>query len=175
MVPRRPLVILDCAHNELSIEALLETIALELGSEVKPRLVFGCLSDKNWEQMAQMLGPRVRDVTLTRAKPKRPLEPEHLAPVFARRVPTRVEREPLGAIEQVMSESAPEDMVLVTGSVYLIGEIYPYFLAARGGVACSLRWHSNRPRSRSRVSHSLPDRAPPSPPARSPAVNSRPK
>ena len=28
---REPLVILDCAHNEFAIEALLETIAVELG------------------------------------------------------------------------------------------------------------------------------------------------
>ena len=46
VVSRAPLVILDCAHNELSVEALLETIAVELGPEVRPRLVFGCLEDK---------------------------------------------------------------------------------------------------------------------------------
>ncbi len=28
--------------------------------------------------------------------------------------------------------SGPDDMVLVTGSVYLIGEIYEYFLAREG-------------------------------------------
>jgi len=72
-------------------------------------------------------------VTLTMAKPKRPLAPENLAPVFARyHVPHRVERDPLRAIELVMSESNPQDMVLATGSVYLIGEIYRYFLAREG-------------------------------------------
>ena len=35
VVSRRPLVILDCAHNELSIGALLETIAVELGPQVQ--------------------------------------------------------------------------------------------------------------------------------------------
>jgi dihydrofolate synthase / folylpolyglutamate synthase len=132
VVRRRPLVVLDCAHNELSVEALLETIALELGSEARPRLVFGCLSDKNWVRMAQQLGPRVRDVTLTRVTPKRPLEPERLVEHFSAYAPTRVIREPLAAIEQVMTEAGAEDFVLVTGSVYLIGEIYPYFLAAEG-------------------------------------------
>ena len=132
VVRRCPLVVLDCAHNELSVEALLETIALELGSEARPRLVFGCLSDKNWVRMAQQLGPRVRDVTLTRVTPKRPLEPERLVEHFSAYAPTRVIREPLAAIEQVMTEAGAEDFVLVTGSVYLIGEIYPYFLAAEG-------------------------------------------
>jgi dihydrofolate synthase/folylpolyglutamate synthase len=133
IVSRRPLVVLDCAHNELSIHALLDTIAVELGAEVKPRLIFGCQETKTWEQMAELLAPRVRDVTLTMAKPKRPLAPELLAPIFSRhQISNRVERDPMHAIEMVMAESGPEDMVLVTGSVYLIGEIYQYFLA-RGG------------------------------------------
>jgi dihydrofolate synthase/folylpolyglutamate synthase len=133
IVSREPLVVLDCAHNELSIQALLDTVAVELGAEVKPRLIFGCQETKTWEQMAAMLAPRVRDVTLTIAKPKRPLAPENLAPVFSRYgVRNRVERDPMRAIEMVMAESAPQDVVLATGSVYLIGEIYQYFLAREG-------------------------------------------
>lgn len=132
VVMHRPLVILDCAHNELAVEALLETIAVELGPGVRPHLVFGCLEDKQWEHMAEMLAPRVREAILTRVKPKRPLDPEHLAPLFARHVPTRVVREPLEAIEQVMAESGPDDVVLVTGSVYLVGEVYPWFLRRQG-------------------------------------------
>jgi dihydrofolate synthase / folylpolyglutamate synthase len=133
-VRRRPLVILDCAHNELAVEALLDTIDVELGAGARPRLVFGCLADKNWIGMAQLLGPRVRDVTLTRVKPKRPLEPELLVEHFAPYAPTRVIREPLAAIGRVMEEAEEGDFVLVTGSVYLIGEIYQYFLAADGRV-----------------------------------------
>ena len=79
-----------------------------------------------------MLAPRVRDVMLTRVAPKSPLEPENLLPHFAPHVPARVEREPLRAMERVMSEIGPDEVVLVTGSVYLIGEIYPYFLAREG-------------------------------------------
>jgi dihydrofolate synthase / folylpolyglutamate synthase len=136
IVSRRPLVILDCAHNEMSIAALLETLAVEFGADVKPRLVFGCLADKEWQRMAAMLASRVRDVTLTRVKPKRPLEPENLVPEFTRYLPTRVIREPLEAVARVMEEIGPDDVALVTGSVYLIGEVYPYFLAraGRGGL-----------------------------------------
>ena len=132
VVSRQPLVILDCAHNEMSIAALLETFSVELGPGVKPRLIFGCLSDKEWPRMAAMLGPRAADVTLTKVKPKRPLDPELLAPHFAPHCPVRVEPEPMRAVERVMAEAGPAEVVLVTGSVYLIGEVYPYFLS-RGG------------------------------------------
>jgi dihydrofolate synthase / folylpolyglutamate synthase len=131
-VCERPLVILDCAHNELSIEALLQTIDLELGATARPRLVFGCLEDKRWQRMAEMLAPRMKSVTLTRAKPKRPIDPEKLLPLFAQFAPSRIVHEPLDAISEVMAESAPDDVVLVTGSVYLVGEIYPWFLERAG-------------------------------------------
>jgi dihydrofolate synthase / folylpolyglutamate synthase len=132
IVSRAPLVVLDCAHNELAIEALLETITVELGAHVKPRLVFGCLADKQWERMAEMLGPRVSDATLTKVTPKRPLDPENLLPLFSRYVPARVVPEPLEAITQVMAQASEDDVVLVTGSVYLVGEVYPWFLARMG-------------------------------------------
>jgi dihydrofolate synthase / folylpolyglutamate synthase len=131
-VCERPLVILDCAHNVLSMEALLQTIDLELGSAVKPRLVFGCLEDKQWHRMAEMLGPRMHSVILTRATPKRPIDPEKLLPAFARWAPSRVIREPFEAINEVMRQSAMEDVILVTGSVYLVGEVYPWFLQRAG-------------------------------------------
>ncbi len=132
IVAQEPLIILDCAHNEMSVQALLDTLAVELGPEVRPRLVFACLADKNWERMAGMLGPRVRDVTLTRIKPKRPLDPARLFPAFSAYAPARIEREPLRALELAVSESGPGDVVLVAGSVYLVGEVYGYFLAQEG-------------------------------------------
>ena len=132
IVMREPLVILDCAHNELAIEALLETIAVELGNQVKPRLVFGCLEDKQWERMAAMLGPRVSDVTITRATAKRPLDPAILQPVFSSYAPTRIVRDPLAAIGQSVARAGRDEIILVTGSVYLVGEVYPWFLSRQG-------------------------------------------
>jgi len=132
VVSRAPLVILDCAHNELSIQALLETVDIELGPEIKPWLVFACLQDKRYDRMAALLAPRVREAILTSVKPKRPLDPEQLKPLFGSRVRTRVVRDPLRAMELVMGQAAENEVVLVTGSVYLIGEVYPWFLARAG-------------------------------------------
>ena len=84
--------------------------------------------------MVAMLGPRVRDVIVTRAKPKAPLEPEELVAPFAAHCPAHVERHPMRAIARLIFELGPDDVALVTGSVYLIGEVYPYFLAREGRV-----------------------------------------
>jgi dihydrofolate synthase/folylpolyglutamate synthase len=132
IVSRNPTVILDCAHNELAVSALLETISVELDPHLRPHLVFGCLASKQWERMATMLAPRISDVTLTQAKPKNPLDPAELLPIFSAHVPARIERDPMAAIDRAVNECAESEVVLVTGSVYLIGEIYPYFLARTG-------------------------------------------
>jgi len=52
--------------------------------------------------------------------------------VFARHVPARVIRSPLEAIGRVMAEAMQDDVIVVTGSVYLVGEVYPWFLARQG-------------------------------------------
>jgi folylpolyglutamate synthase/dihydropteroate synthase len=83
-------------------------------------------------QLGFTVAPRVREAILTRVKPKRPLDPANLLPLFARSVPARVVTEPLEAIAAVMAEASADDVVLVTGSVYLVGEGYPWFLARDG-------------------------------------------
>jgi len=132
IVSRDPTVILDCAHNELAISALLETVSVEIDPAIKPHLVFGCLASKQWERMARMLAPRVSDVVLTMARPKNPLDPENLVGSFAPHAPVHVERNPLAAIDLAVTRAGKSEVVLATGSVYLIGEIYPYFLAREG-------------------------------------------
>ncbi len=132
VVSRDPLVIFDCAHNELSIAALLETMRLELGEAVRPRLLFACLADKQWREMAGLLAPHVSSVVLTTVRPKRSLEPEYLVPLFAPHVPAKVVRDPLQAIENVMGEARTDEVILVAGSVYLIGDVYPWFLERQG-------------------------------------------
>ena len=52
--------------------------------------------------------------------------------MFSAYVPTRIVIEPLDAIGQVMAEASPDEVILVTGSVYLVGEVYPWFLSRQG-------------------------------------------
>jgi len=56
----------------------------------------------------------------------------NLLPVFSGYAPTRIVRDPLAAIAQSVARAKPGDVVLVTGSVYLVGEVYPWFLSRQG-------------------------------------------
>ncbi len=131
-VHERPRVILDCAHNEMSVRALVEALEVELGCDVKPHLIFGCQVDKDWKKMAELLAPRVSDAILTRAAPKQPVDPQRLAEAFSPLTPTKVIRDPRQAIELALKNSAKDEIILVTGSIYLVGEVYSYFLARQG-------------------------------------------
>jgi folylpolyglutamate synthase/dihydropteroate synthase len=74
----------------------------------------------------------VNDVTITRAAAKRPLDPSIPQPVFSTYAPTQVIRDPLEAIAEIVASSRRDQVVLVTGSVYLVGEVYPWFLSRQG-------------------------------------------
>jgi folylpolyglutamate synthase/dihydropteroate synthase len=82
--------------------------------------------------MAAMLASRVKTALLTRVKPKRPLDPERLLPLFAAQTSASIVREPLEAMKQAIAQASADDVVLVTGSVYLVGEIYPWVLERTG-------------------------------------------
>jgi hypothetical protein len=41
-------------------------------------------------------------------------------------------RDPAEAIGHVMARVREDEVILVTGSVYLVGEVYPWFLARQG-------------------------------------------
>ena len=74
--------------------------------------------------MVQMLGPLVASVTVTKALPQRAADPTTVARAFAAYAPSRVIDDPLDAWQAVMASIGPEDAVVVTGSLFLVGELY---------------------------------------------------
>jgi len=125
---RNPLVVLDGAHNQDAITALAEAIPALFG---RPRIiaVLGVLGDKAQEALFSGLMPLVSETVITtpdfapRAMPARELA-AMIAAAFpatpVRTVPAIPE-----ALSFALGRAGPDDMVLVTGSFYLVG-------AARG-------------------------------------------
>ena len=117
-----PPLLLDGAHNPAGARALAEY----LRSEVDRRgvLLFGAMRRKAVEVILGPLAGQVDAVVITRPPVERAADPEDLAPI-ARAVVERVDvvREPAEALVRARSLARPKSFVLVTGSLYLVGEV----------------------------------------------------
>jgi dihydrofolate synthase / folylpolyglutamate synthase len=122
VVCERPLVILDGAHNAAGIEALVaEVRACAAGRRV--RVLFGVMRDKGWQSMLRALGDVAADVVLTRPRQPRSVPPETLAAAVTGAV--QVIEDPEEAYRALLASSGPDDVVIVTGSLFLIGDVLP--------------------------------------------------
>jgi len=131
VVSREPLVVLDGAHNADGIAAL----AAELPAVVGDRpldLVFAAMADKTWDTMLALLLPRVRSAIVTRVG-RRGAAPADLAAAIHGRVPVESIDDARAAFRTACSRARAGDAVLVTGSLYLVGEAYAE-LERAGGV-----------------------------------------
>ncbi len=131
VVQTRPLVVLDGAHNADGIGVLVRELPAIVGSRPL-HLLFAVMRDKLWSPMVDALAPRVASATLTAVLPPRGEAPEVLAQRFAGHCPVRVVQRPLAALEALLESIGAADAVLITGSLFLIGAIYPYFLDRNG-------------------------------------------
>src|SRR5690606_25365075 len=97
VLPGRPIVILDGAHNPESTRSLCDELPALAGGPV--RLGCGALGVKPWGELATMLRPHVTEVVAVRLRQgpqHRPgADPRELAAAFAP-VPARIGEDPFG-------------------------------------------------------------------------------
>jgi dihydrofolate synthase/folylpolyglutamate synthase len=134
VVQAAPLVVLDGAHNADGAATLRNELPPIVGAR-PVHLLFGVMRDKRWQRMVEALGPMVSSATLTTALPPRAESPELLARAFERYCPVAVVPEPVQALGTLMQSVDSDAAILVTGSLFLVGAIYPYFLGRRGQCA----------------------------------------
>lgn len=125
VIQRHPLVIMDGAHNPGSVEALAATLRrLECPAPVV--VLYGTLAGKPVETMLGMLAPIGHHLVVTSVHGRTPgQDPYEVARVAASlwRGPVEVDPEPASALERAMAAAGGEGTVLVTGSLYLVGEL----------------------------------------------------
>ena len=115
--------ILDVAHNPAGAWALRAGLNGALADEIKPRiLIFSCLRDKPLAEMAQILFPLFDQVVLAPIHTARAASLEDLL-VAAKATGTPAEvADSVGDAIQVAQNKADGGAVVVSGSVYLVGE-----------------------------------------------------
>ena len=125
VIPARadwPEVVLDVAHNPAGAWALRS--ALSERYDDRPLIfVFGAMRDKAISEMTEILFPLADRVIVTRPENPRSASPEELRQAGSR-TGTEIETVPeIGAaLERARSVSGLEAVVVVTGSIYLVGE-----------------------------------------------------
>ncbi|TMA82157.1 MAG: bifunctional folylpolyglutamate synthase/dihydrofolate synthase [Deltaproteobacteria bacterium] len=120
VVRRAPDVILDGAHNPAGIDVLVEEVrALAAGRPV--RVLFGVMRDKAWPQMLRALDAIAAEIVVTRPRQARSADPNEVATAAPRPVP--VVADPMHAYEELVARSGRYDVVLVTGSLFLVGDV----------------------------------------------------
>jgi len=111
-------VLLDAAHNPDGCAALARFLA-RLGRPYD--LLFGCLADKEPAAMLPPLAAAARRVLLTRPASPRALAPEALTAFVPAGTPCEVIPAPRRALAIALHN--PPDLLVVGGSIYLVGEL----------------------------------------------------
>jgi dihydrofolate synthase/folylpolyglutamate synthase len=133
IVQESPTVVLDGAHNEEKIDALVAAVPALFECE-KVVMLVGMLRTKNELPMLAKLAS-VADVVVTSApavKGKPAAAPADLA-ALALEAGAReaiAGGPPLEALENALALTGPNDLLCVTGSLYLIGEIRSHWYPA---------------------------------------------
>jgi dihydrofolate synthase/folylpolyglutamate synthase len=118
-----PEVLLDVAHNPAGAWTLRS--ALNADPKSGPRtLVFGCMQDKAYAEMAQILFPIFDHVVVTPVDSPRTSHAEDLLAVTeAVGVPATAADTALDALRLALKRTPPEGQVVCAGSIYLAGPL----------------------------------------------------
>ena len=127
VISKEPLVILDGAQNAASARALRVTLE-ELFPKKKFTLIFGVSFDKDVRGIAKELFPIVDEVILTKADSPRAFRPQALSACLKDLLPKNYSvKENVAQAIDCARARANAQAILVTGSLYVVGEALEYF------------------------------------------------
>jgi dihydrofolate synthase/folylpolyglutamate synthase len=119
-----PWLVLDGAHNGASADVVRQALEQHFPSQ-PVSLVLGLTAGKDARGVLDALGPGAKRIRLTRSHHERSADPTDLMPLAREVAPeavVSVEPSLDAAIEAALAEASERDLVLVTGSLFLVGE-----------------------------------------------------
>jgi len=128
-ISNRPTVYLDGAHNEAGAEAVASFI--RTACPRPPVIVFAMMRDKAIGRVARVLFPRARKIVATTIPYKRAASPAEIlakAPAFKGKI--ILEPDLRQALALARRTAGPAGTVIVTGSLFLVGEVKKISLPA---------------------------------------------
>ena len=127
-VSPNPDVILDGAHNPAGARSL-RTYLERFYSGRKLWLIYGAMRDKAVEEITEILFPIAQELILTAPEGSRAIRPEALREMAGR---GQIARDLPAALEIVKGHASADDVVVITGSLFLIGEARVAYSTVRG-------------------------------------------
>ncbi|MDP6379832.1 MAG: cyanophycin synthetase, partial [Phycisphaerae bacterium] len=123
LIPGKPDILLDGAHNPASIERLIAGIAAHFPD--RPVVfVFGAAEDKNIRGMLAKISGTCWPVIFTPTQSPRSAQPGDLEAQFAKCKgrDARAAADIREAITEARAKAGAEGLIVITGSLYLVGE-----------------------------------------------------
>ncbi|MGB7767491.1 MAG: folylpolyglutamate synthase/dihydrofolate synthase family protein [Verrucomicrobiia bacterium] len=124
-------ILLDGAHNVAGAKALGEALEKSFPA-TKRTLVLGVLQDKDWRHICEMLAPLATRIFTVPVSSERSTHPGELADA-CRAANSTAEVFPCPSLREVLEKIARDDFVVITGSLYLVGEVLELLGLSRAG------------------------------------------
>ena len=118
----KPYVVVDGAHNPSSMSRLCETVRDYVAPD-RTVVLFGCSADKDLDAMAAELAGVAASAVVCASRHPRAVSPKRVAGAFRRAGIEAVEAPDVGsALGAAQAQAGPADLVLVTGSLFVVAE-----------------------------------------------------
>lgn len=120
-----PFVMVDGAHNADGVRTLVEALQEEYPT-IKWHVLFGVMGEKNVDLMIELLEPVAASIVTTAMDSERALPALQLADRVTRvlpGIPVLVSETVEYGLDMVRAEAGAEGAVLVTGSLYMVGQV----------------------------------------------------
>jgi len=115
-------VLVDCAHNPAGIDVLIKEVKkLNYKNLI---LVMGILKDKDIKEMVKKIAPTADKVIVTKPKTERAAEPSIIEKEFVKyNKHCEIIKDVRKALSHAKKNKGKNDLILVTGSIYTVGEV----------------------------------------------------
>lgn len=133
-VAPNPDVILDGAHNPAGARALARYLQ-RFYAHRKIWMIYGAMRDKAVEEIAGILFPIAHELIFTAPKFSRALRPEALVEIAGRGETAPTVADALQLARDRVDGADAEDVIVITGSLFLVGEARALFQSVRVGYA----------------------------------------
>jgi dihydrofolate synthase/folylpolyglutamate synthase len=117
IVSKKPLLIIDGAHNPAGATVLKVTIEKMFARKFV--MIFGCQRDKDYKKVIRILKPIISAVIVTRSSHLQAADPRDIIKYF---IAQKIPAESTGSVKEALSKWNRVEPLIVTGSLFVVAD-----------------------------------------------------